>query len=152
AAAYRDATAVAARLADDFPDQPDYRRLLARGLGRLGELRTATGPAAEAEEALRRAGPLLEKLAQDFPALPADRRELARHHTRLGVLLFHAGRPEEAAEGFRRALALRERLAADFPAAAELATDLAWLLATCPDAGLRDAARAVGLARKAVAD
>ena len=55
-------------------------------------------------------------------------------------------------------MTLRAKLAADFPGAPDYGRDLAagraalaWLLAACPDPQVRDATRAVEVARKAVA-
>ncbi len=51
---------------------------------------------------------------------------------------------------YRDALADDQRLLERFPANAEVHNHLAWLLATCPDAKLRDATRAMQLAREAL--
>ena len=62
----------------------------------------------------------------------------------LASLLYELGRQTEAAEPYRKALELEE----DDPA---VNNDLAWFLATSPEPSLRDAARAVRLAKKVVA-
>jgi tetratricopeptide (TPR) repeat protein len=60
-----------------------------------------------------------------------------------GVAATRLGRWDVALESYDKALAHN-------PEGAEYKNDLAWLLATCPDASLRDPARAVELARKVV--
>jgi eukaryotic-like serine/threonine-protein kinase len=67
----------------------------------------------------------------------------AKAHTNLGVTLAEKGWLDEAVACFREAL----RLKPDFPRAHH---NLVWLLVTWPRPRLRDRARAVALARKAV--
>jgi len=93
-----------------------------------------------------------------FLLLGADRRDealplLLRAHEalpeervltlQLGAALVQANRAREAERVYARALA------ASFDAA--VANDLAWLLATTPEPGLRDPSRAVALAERAAA-
>ncbi len=102
--------------------------------------------------------------------------DFADSHNNLGSLLFQMGRTEEALEHFRKYAALRPNAAgahanlgvalsqaghtaeavqeyestleAD-PGQVPALNNLAWILATCPDASLRDGTRAVALASKA---
>ena len=60
----------------------------------------------------------------------------------LGVALGQLGRPREAVVQYREALGLNPNLAGAL-------NNLAWVLATSPDAGLRDGAEAVRLAERA---
>ena len=53
------------------------------------------------------------------------------------------GKLDEAVSAFREAIRLK-------PGLADVHNDLAWLLATCPDAKMRDFPKAVALARRAV--
>jgi protein O-mannosyl-transferase len=103
--------------------------------------------------------------------------EYAVTHSRLGLLYGGRGEFEKATEQFRQALAIEpdnaeslgglgnvlrmtgeaheavryfERSLKTDPESAISLSGLAWILATCPDASLRDGRRAVGLARKAV--
>ena len=69
----------------------------------------------------------------------------AAAHVNLGEALLVSGAPRDAMAHFQRALDLQPRL----PAALNR---LAWLLATHPDATLRDAPRAVALAEQASED
>jgi hypothetical protein len=57
-------------------------------------------------------------------------------------VLLHLGREREAADQLEAALRMK-------PEATEVLNNLAWLLATCPDASIRDGARAVSLAERA---
>jgi tetratricopeptide (TPR) repeat protein len=132
-----------------FPGLPDYRRLLALAQERLGELLSATGKIQEADQILRRVRPLLDKLAAEFPAFPEYRRELARHHHAVGVLRTRMALPAEAEQAFRQERTLREKLAADFTEEIDFPLDLAYLLANCPEAKLREPHRAAELATKA---
>ena len=63
-------------------------------------------------------------------------------HINLGIALQKSGQPAEAIAEYEKALALQ-------PNHPEALTDLAWLLATCPQAPLRDGPKALALAQKA---
>jgi tetratricopeptide (TPR) repeat protein len=148
-AAYREAIAITQKLATDFPSLSDYRRLLCAASQQLGELLTATGKFPEAEQTLVQARPLLDKLVAEFPDLPEYREQLARHQHALGVLMTRTARTQEAELAFQQELLLRDKLAAEFKEDAGLTRDLAYLLANCPDAKLRQPQRAVDVAKKA---
>jgi serine/threonine protein kinase len=101
----------------------------------------------EAAEAARKAMALYEVLLEQSPSEPpfagkGHRWRLAVSSNLLGRALVAAGRPEEAIGAYRRAVDLH-------PERAMFNNDLAWLLVTAPDPGLRGPAEAVGLARKA---
>ena len=66
----------------------------------------------------------------------------AEIHYKLANTLVELDRPADAIAHYSQALQLR-------PNMDEAANNLAWLLATCPDRSLRNASRAVGLARRA---
>jgi tetratricopeptide (TPR) repeat protein len=104
--------------------EPDF----AEAHNNLGALLAAGGDAAAAEDRYRR-------------ALAADPR-LARAHRNLGALLAERGEAAEAVRHLRAALELDP----DLPGAAG---DLAWILATSPDPGLRDGPEAVRWAERA---
>jgi superkiller protein 3 len=63
-------------------------------------------------------------------------------HRRLGNALRDRGKLEEAIAEYTKAIELD-------PRQVQVLNSLAWLLATCPDAKIRNASRAVGLAKKA---
>ena len=67
---------------------------------------------------------------------------LANVQSDLGTLLLQQGRMDEAVDHYRKALELQ-------PANAFFLNNLAWVLATCPNAEVRNGARAVELAQQA---
>jgi serine/threonine protein kinase/Flp pilus assembly protein TadD len=111
----------------------------------LGRLLHATGRSAEAEKAYRRAVALAAGPREGPHAIEVRAEALAR----LGALLHGTGRTQEAEKEFERSLGCRTRLAKDCPAVAAYRGELAWFLATCPEARFRDPARAVECAAKA---
>jgi tetratricopeptide (TPR) repeat protein len=115
----------------------------------LGRLLAASGRPAEAEPFGRRAAGRAEQAAAALPGAPAPRELVAGAWALVGTLC--ANRPDEAAVAFRRALAARRQLADVGPARPRDRVELAWLLATCPDARFRDPAGAVAEAKGAVA-
>jgi tetratricopeptide (TPR) repeat protein len=68
--------------------------------------------------------------------------DYAEAHCNLGVALGQKGRVDEAITQYQQALQIQ-------PGVAEAQNKLAWLLATCPQASLRNGAKAVELARQA---
>jgi serine/threonine protein kinase/tetratricopeptide (TPR) repeat protein len=112
----------AIRLKKDFAVAHNNLGVDLRARGRLDEA------IAELREALR--------LDKNFPLAPFA-------HYFLGLALSAKDRPDEATAAYRETVRLREDYA---PAH----NSLAWLLATCADARLRDPAEAVEHARKAV--
>jgi len=66
----------------------------------------------------------------------------AEAHINLGNALYQNGRREEAIVHFQKALEIT-------PGYAEAMNNLAWVLATCPQASLRNGSRAVELAQRA---
>jgi len=103
------------------PDQAEARNNLANVLWQKGRLRQA---AAEYEKALA--------LHPDYAAA----------HFNLGEVLREEGETREAIAHYRRALEIRPDLAAALDS-------LAWVLATSPDASVRDGVQAVALAARA---
>jgi tetratricopeptide (TPR) repeat protein/serine/threonine protein kinase len=71
-------------------------------------------------------------------------------HIKLANTLRAKGRLDEAIAEYRAAIAACKKASALAPNSAGLHNDLAWLLATAPDAKVRNPAEAVELARKAV--
>jgi len=68
----------------------------------------------------------------------------AKLHDNLGAALFQNGRLDDAIAHFQKALELRP----DFRTAADDLARAAWILATSPDASVRNGARALQLARQ----
>jgi Flp pilus assembly protein TadD len=70
------------------------------------------------------------------------RPDLAEAHNNLGAILFRKGQMGEAIAHYQKALEIK-------PASAEIQNNLAWALATGPQASLRNGNRAVELAQRA---
>jgi tetratricopeptide (TPR) repeat protein len=138
------------KLATDFPRQAILRQELALSEEQQGRLQQEAGRFPEAEKSYRQALTLREQLVADFPTVAFYRTGLALGLDQLGAFLKDAGRSQEAKAIFRRERTLWEHLVAEYPQEVEYRLELAWFLATCPDPGLRDAGRAVQLARQVV--
>ena len=122
---------------------PEYRWERANSLIRLGDLLAEDGKIADAELSYREALPICKDLAAHFQE-PADYGEiLANCSFGLAHLLVITGRKEEAKKACLNVL----EVAPKHPGARDR---LAWLLATCPDAELRDHSQALTLAAEAV--
>src|SRR5262249_2650804 len=93
-----------------------------------------------------------DALVSDFPGQSRYRIELVRSHYSLGLALGLSGRWADAQASYRQALADAAPLGdrAGDASAASIRNDWAWMLATCPEAKVRDPQRAVELAKKAV--
>jgi tetratricopeptide (TPR) repeat protein len=91
--------------------------------------------------ALLRLGRLDEAIAHFETALKLEP-GLAQAHNNLANALFQRGRPDRAVEEYQAALAVQ-------PSNPQLLNNLAWALATCPEASVRDGAKAVKLAQRA---
>jgi tetratricopeptide (TPR) repeat protein len=85
----------------------------------------------------------LDDAIADFRQAVRLRPDVSWFHANLGIALRHKGRPDEAIAAYREAIRLK-------PDNAQAHNNLAWLLAICPDPKLRDPARAVEHARRAV--
>jgi tetratricopeptide (TPR) repeat protein len=91
--------------------------------------------------ALLRKGRLDEAIAQ-FQEAVRIRPGFARAHSNLGGVLLRQGRIKEALAQYEAALAAQ-------PANPSVLSSLAWVLATCPEAPIRNGPRAVELAQQA---
>jgi tetratricopeptide (TPR) repeat protein len=114
-----------ARLAADFPGNPDYAHELAQSHTDRGILFESTGRPGEAEAEHGAALAVYHHLAPDLLARPELRRGQALSHNSLAVLYKVTGRPPEAEAEYREALALQQPLVADFPGRPEFRWDLA---------------------------
>jgi len=124
-AEYRQVMTIRQKLADDFPEQPDYLWKLASSLNNLGRFLADVGKLPDAEGEYRQAAGMQEKLAARFPGAPSYRQDLARTYGNFGNLRVIQGKPAEAEAHYRQAVALQEKLAAEFPAAQGYSIDLA---------------------------
>jgi serine/threonine protein kinase/Tfp pilus assembly protein PilF len=140
---YRKAVDLLDRVVKELPESVYPRVDLARTLPRLADLLKDLGRRQEAEVIRRRMTRLYETLKANFAEDPEHRRNLVLSYLGLACLLCELGRQAEAAEPYRKALELEEDDHA-------VNNELAWFLATSPESRLRDAARAVRLAKKVV--
>jgi tetratricopeptide (TPR) repeat protein len=136
-------------LAARTPGVPEYELELVKSLGGLGGVQQLLGRP-EARATFRRGLEITGRLAHDNPGVLDYAHYQATFEESLGWVRHGLGQEEEAAH-FTRALALRERLVKDKPDVLVYADNLARLLASVPSPQLRDAARAVALARPTVA-
>ncbi len=144
-------------LAAEFPEVADYRYNLAWEHLYLSNQMLAASRTAEAERENAQALDLFAAVAAEAPTNAKYRAALASTHHRLAMQFLAGQRFEEAANAYGQAVDLSRQLVADFPTKSEYpkslalnCNNLAWLLGTCPEAGVRDAVRAVELAAKAV--
>jgi tetratricopeptide (TPR) repeat protein len=116
----------------------------------LGDLLLADGRLAEAEKLLKYSVEALEEAAGKYPKYIGYREEAASALQSLGRLHQAAGRTGDAEKAFGRSIALYEDLGAQKLDRACYFSQLADLLVGRPTERLRDARRAVELARKAL--
>jgi tetratricopeptide (TPR) repeat protein len=141
---YREAFRLWTELCNKRPSNLFYRSNLARSHSNLADLLEDTGPMQQVEFHRRQAWSICERLSQDFPRYYYQNgNALPNSAFDLGHVLVQTGRSKEAKEICRKAL----ELARDDP---ETNSVLAWQLSTWADPELRDPARAVKLAKKAI--
>jgi serine/threonine protein kinase/tetratricopeptide (TPR) repeat protein len=140
---YNAAIALLGPLVEKFPLFPFHRQELVRALAGRAEVLTQTGRQHEAVGVRRKVVEHCENLKAKFPEDRPGRRMLVESHLELVQLLWQLDRQHDATQSLARALAVD----ADDPA---VNNELAWFLATTPESRLRDGAKAVHLARKAV--
>jgi serine/threonine protein kinase/tetratricopeptide (TPR) repeat protein len=117
------------------------------GMANLAGVYLEQGKLSEAGQVLRRA----YRVLTEHPSDRAPRwGKIAMHLVTLAGELERAGRADEAGAAYREALAMTEAMLARAPDQPATQNSLAWYLATGPLPQLRDPARAVELARKAV--
>jgi eukaryotic-like serine/threonine-protein kinase len=120
----RQALAIHAQLAADFPDVVDYRLDLAKCNQNLGLALNYQKKWKPAEATYRQALDIDERLAEQFPRSPTYRWARASLHNNLGTLLNDWTRLAESEEEFRRALEIQRRLVVEFPSVAAYRHDL----------------------------
>jgi tetratricopeptide (TPR) repeat protein len=147
--AYRESVVLAVELNRRCPDDPSIACDVPLDQGRLAGLLGVMGRPTEAENLFCEALVRAERLAQDHPNVLLYRCCLPSLCVALGELYHASGRPAQAEKQFRRAVRLREKLVEDFPARADVYSDLARLLSSCPVESVRDPERARRLIRRA---
>ncbi len=120
---YEAYNAIATRLAEAEPENPDYQRDLAISHNKLGDVTRAMGDLASAKAHYEIDLQIAERLAAEFP-LATLHRDLYLSHDRLGQMAVDEGDMEEAARRFNRSLAITERLVANEPRDVELKRDV----------------------------
>src|SRR5205085_171892 len=93
---------------------------------------------------------LLVKLTADAPTMSQYRDNQVIGYSNLGDVFVSLGRRQDAEQSYRRSLLLLEELAAAAPNNPRYQHLLADLLADCDEPALRDPARAVAAAQRAV--
>ncbi len=134
------------------PDDPDpaVRFESARAYRNLAATYCAHHKVGRAREMLGKAAALLEALASEYPWEPSYRIQLANTYGLAAALSTSVNQPAQAREEYAR-VAEQYRLAVEHGPTAGTLNDYAMLLADCPDASVRDPARAIDLARRATA-
>jgi serine/threonine protein kinase/tetratricopeptide (TPR) repeat protein len=128
--------------------EPAVRFDTAQAYHGLAATYSAHQQAGAAREVLGREVVLLEALTAAYPEQLAYRRQLARAHDLTARLATSTDQGNQAREEYCRVIE-QYRLALPYDAGADTLNNYAWLLADCPEAALRDPARAVALARQA---
>jgi serine/threonine protein kinase len=140
---YNAAIALLGPLVEKYPLFPFHRQELVRALAGRAEILTQTGRQQEAVGVRRKVVEQCEMLKAKFPEDRPGRRMLVDSHLELVLLLSQLDRQHDATEVLAKALAVDT----DDPA---VNNELAWFLATTPEPRLRDGAKAVHLAQRAV--
>jgi non-specific serine/threonine protein kinase/serine/threonine-protein kinase len=131
---YEKALAIDLANTTQFPEEPEYRRLLALSYLRIAGLQAAQGVSAEARATYERAADLLNGLARRGEIVSVGlRREVAFGRARLGVLLEAEGNPAGRAE-IRAAAEVFRGLAEADPADVRSRRDLLATLVQLGDA------------------
>jgi WD40 repeat protein len=139
-----------------LPHVPFWRIMLRQYQSNLGDLCVLQDQHADALDHYRKAASLSEDLVAEFPRSDYHL-GASEDYDRLGGQLLRLKRTALAKEVFQKQLGLLERMTTLCPDDAPYlkgrepaSQSLAWALATCPMAELRDPPRALGLARKAL--
>ncbi|HEV8071946.1 MAG TPA: tetratricopeptide repeat protein, partial [Planctomycetaceae bacterium] len=152
---YRQAAFIWRKLGADEPSEPIHRiNAIWTSTYQLGPLAEAGGRTHEAEESYRNAADLLTKLPVT-ELVADDRRNMTDTcYGNLVGLIRKSNRAQEATVVIRAWLDLRRKtftkILEQNPKSAAAHNNLAWTFATCAETQLRDSARAVALAKKAV--
>ena len=154
---YREALALAEKLAVQYPTRPNYREMLVLTQTTLAHELRKVGEGPEAERLVREAARESERLAAEYPDAIDYRDRLAAALTELGRTHANNGREREAAEAYEKAVALAQKLVDEHPDRRDLKISLAQaafpageFLAGARDPKVRDTARAVTLSRISV--
>jgi eukaryotic-like serine/threonine-protein kinase len=123
--AYDRAVAILAKLAEERPDRPEFRRDLAAAHANRGLALQTAGRAPEAERTFREADEILRALIAEHPKERRYRWDLAEGRSRRGIQAKDSGRMTEARAYFSSAVILFAELLQDFAGVPEYQMDLA---------------------------
>lgn len=137
------------RLLAESDKSPEYQELGAVFRSNLAGVLHQRDQHEEALKEFHAAIQDLRTLTEAHPDAISYRDELAWSYAYRGDLLWDMKQPDQAADDYRRVLQLRQQLVKDSPDV-EYRYQLAWFLANCQDAKLRDPAAAIELAKQAV--
>jgi tetratricopeptide (TPR) repeat protein len=113
--AFRQATAMHRRLAEEFPEEPGHRNNYSNGLIKLGEVYYHQKRHARALECTQEGIDLPGLPAGESAAAPADEACLAKAYSNLGVYYFGTGKHDLALQAYAKAAAKWADLAAREP-------------------------------------
>jgi serine/threonine protein kinase/tetratricopeptide (TPR) repeat protein len=137
------------RFVDALPPEEAYEALALNIMASFSGRLRSPGERPDRESLYRGALAAAERLAGKLPSRPGPRSLVAFWHGTLGSVHTARGRSAEAEAAYRQAVAGYQASLDLDPKRAPTLNNLAWLLATCPDAGLRDPPRALELAKRA---
>jgi tetratricopeptide (TPR) repeat protein len=139
----RRALSVFEKLAADFPQNRFYRQEQGYSDWNIAGLMQRQNRLSDAEKSFRDALDVYANLASEAPNKGVYRDREAVSRLNLAGVLVLVGRPKEAEQQYAKILEVN-------PKSASAHNNLAWMLATSAETKLRDPARAVVLAKKAV--
>ena len=116
--------AVARRLVDEDPSNPDWRRTLSVALNKIGLVSMRAGQRAEAIAAYQELLAIIRVIADAEPDKWLWQKDVSATMERLGLALNMTGRREEALALLRGGVAILERLVAKQPDNGDLQRDL----------------------------
>jgi tetratricopeptide (TPR) repeat protein len=125
--------------------------MLARDHLNLAQSWRDLGRVREAEQAAREAVGIVEPLVKAAPREPDRQKELGAALDCLAGLVYDRGDRAQARKLWQRSVTCLQRALTLLSEGADVVDDLAWLLATCPEAAVRDPGEAVELANNATA-
>jgi serine/threonine protein kinase/tetratricopeptide (TPR) repeat protein len=144
---YRKALALLKELVTKAPGVPVTRESLALCQAMLGELLRSNRRNGEAEPLLKEAIYGLERLSADFPRVPRYKQHLARFYIVLSTLYRETNRFQDAALARRKATTWDPLLQCGQHVHLN---NLAWYLVTAPNPAVRNPARGLEVALKAI--
>ncbi len=118
--------------------------------GQISGIQDSIGAYAESREAARKILAIQEARLARWPDQMGLLTNVATTHWSIGNSFVAEGKQAEAVPSFRESIRVWEECLRLEPENARVANLLAWLLATCPCAQVREPARAVELARTAI--